>query len=174
MLSIFPYRLRANNRVVVLFVLGYGLRILRLLLWVLLLLLLLVVRSDDDGCTRRQHLSLAQCRTQRSVLDAQLVDERTALLPSAIRLVCRGEGSIQKLRARLESLKMSGRKVQHSLRHDTSHSLVATLAECTLGLAVLLGPLARAELAALSAILLLPVHRDLHLHLELHRPILWT
>ena len=173
MLSIIPYWLRAYNRVVVLFVLSYGLGVLGLLLRVLLLLLL-IVRSDDDGCAGRQHLSLAQCRTQRSVLDAQLVDERTALLPSAIRLVCRGEGGIQELRARLESLNMSGRMVQHRLRHDISHSLVATLAECTLGLAILLRALTRAELAALSAILLLPVHRDLHLHLKLHRPILWT
>ena len=45
---------------------------------------------------------LGQSRTQGGVLDAELVDERTTLLPAAVRLIGGREGSVEELRATLE------------------------------------------------------------------------
>jgi len=45
--------------------------------------------------TGAQHLGLAECRPQSRVLDTQLVNERTTLLPSSVRLISRGECGIE-------------------------------------------------------------------------------
>lgn len=79
----------------------------------------------------RQHRCLAERRSQRRVLDAELIDQGAALFPSPIGLVSRLQGCVEQLGSRLEELYM----------------LVAAFAECPLRLSVLFCALAVAQLA---------------------------
>jgi hypothetical protein len=63
-----------------------------------------------QGCARplrNQLRLLAQRSTQRSVLDAQLIDEGTTLLPAPVRFVGGGQGGVEELRTGLERLYVS-------------------------------------------------------------------
>jgi hypothetical protein len=55
-----------------------------------------------------EHLGLGECGAKGCVLDSQLVDERATFFPPTIGFISGGEGGIEKLRAGLECLYMSG------------------------------------------------------------------
>ena len=112
------------------------------------------IRVDVDARVRVEShqlgLSSLERRAKRRVLDPELINDGTALLPPPVGLVRRRKRGIQELGARFKRLDMSKRRTK-TMRHPWSiqiarHGLLLSpFAECALSLSVLFGSLALAQ-----------------------------
>ena len=95
----------------------------------------------------REKLGLVEGLTKSGILDAQLIDESTALLPTPVCLVGRCEGGVQQLGTRFEGLYMTVRfeDLEIVLQGEIGNSRVSSLAKGSLSFTVLFGTFALCE-----------------------------